>query len=84
MVNLGDHVRDFVSGFEGIAVACHSYLNGCERITVQPKVGEDGKLPDTGTFDEPQLAVITPRQVAVDNGVAGNGGPAPYIDKRRY
>lgn len=59
MIPLGSHVIDRVSGFSGIAVSRHTYLHGVERITVQPKVTEDKKLPDAETFDEPQLIVIS-------------------------
>ena len=34
----GDHVRDIVSGQEGIVTARCQWLNGC----IQPKVKEDG------------------------------------------
>lgn len=57
MVDLGDSVADTVSGFRGIAVSRHSYLYGATRITVQPLVNGEGKLPDAETFDEPQLKV---------------------------
>lgn len=56
-VKLGDRVKDKVTGFEGIAVSRHSYLNGCDRINVQPLVDKDGKIPEDQTFDEPQLVV---------------------------
>ncbi len=82
MVNLGDEVRDTVSGFSGVAVGEHKYLQGCTRITVQPKVTKDGKLPDTQTFDEPQLVVIKPK--TVKQGKRDTGGPMPYKDTRRY
>ena len=59
MVKLGDKVKDSISGFTGIAVACHSYLQGCARISVQPSVTEKGELPNEKTFDEPQLEVVT-------------------------
>jgi hypothetical protein len=45
MVKLGQHVKDRVSGFEGIAIGKTTYLNGCDRILVQPKVKPDGTLP---------------------------------------
>lgn len=36
MINLGDEVQDTVTGFQGIAVSRHVYLQGCDRITIQP------------------------------------------------
>lgn len=82
MVKLGDEVRDTVSGFKGVAVGEHIYLQGCKRITVQPKIGSDGKLPDTQSFDEPQLEVI---KAKIAKPVKRDtGGPMPYKDIRRY
>lgn len=81
MIYLGDKVRDKVSGFEGIAVTRHTYLNGCNRISVQPAIDKDGKLPEYEAFDEPQLEVIESMAVEGDDG--HTGGPDKYPDKRR-
>ena len=84
MVNLGDEVRDTVSGFRGIAVSRHIYLQGCHRINVQAKVGKDGKLSEAQTFDEPQLEVVK-HSVVVTNEYGKEdqkpGGPMPYVPK---
>jgi hypothetical protein len=82
MINLGDKVKDKVSGFEGIAVARHSYLNGCDRISIQPVIKEDGTLPEDETFDEPQLEVIEVEYARRANNDIG--GPEKYPPKRRY
>jgi hypothetical protein len=80
-VILGVKVKDIVSGFVGTAVASHHYRNGCVRITVQPDVDKDGKLPDSATFDEPDLEIIGEPLKAGDNST---GGPEKYPDKRRF
>lgn len=80
-MQLGTKCRDTVSGFEGIAVARHTYLNGCARITVQPPVDKDGKLPETQTFDEPQLKILDNPVITGNNDT---GGPEKYSDSRRY
>ena len=54
-INLGDVVKDAVSGFRGIAVSRTIYLKGSERVTVQPMVNGEGKLPEAETFDLGQL-----------------------------
>ena len=74
-VELGDKVRDKVTGFEGIAVAKTEWLNGCIRVTLQPPISKDGKIPESGTFDEPQLEVIEAGKV--NTGSRETGGPAP-------
>jgi len=81
MVELGTEVRDVVSGFCGITTAKHTYLNGCSRITVQPKIDKDGKLPEAQTFDEPQLELIGKKKIKGENNT---GGPEKYSDVRRY
>lgn len=73
-VELGNKVKDRVSGFTGIMVGRTSYLQGCDRCAVQPPVNKDGTLPEMKHFDEPDL-------VFVDGGVIPNvtkgnpGGP---------
>ena len=81
MVNLGDKVKDEVSGFTGIAVSCHSYLNGCNRITVQPAIDKDKKLPKSATFDEPQLKVMKTKVVKLGSKLTG--GTNKYMDEGR-
>jgi hypothetical protein len=50
-VELGKKAKDTVTGFEGIATARFTYLNGCVRIELQPPV-KDGKMVDAAVFDE--------------------------------
>lgn len=73
---LGNKVKDRVTGFTGIAVARYSYINGCDRICVQPATGKDGKLPDSVTFDEPDLEVIG--KGLVKENKKDIGGPSRY------
>lgn len=76
-INLGDEVRDVVTGFRGIATGRSVFLHGCSRIAVQPKVVKDGKMPEAAWFDEPQLEVVKAGRVAVD-AVRATGGPLPF------
>lgn len=81
MVNLGDLARDTVSGFTGVVVAKHIYLQGCVRVSLQPPVGEDGKLPEIQSFDEPLLEVINAKKVQNNTAPKDNlpGGPPKYM-----
>ena len=79
-IMLGDEVKDIVTGFKGIAVCRHSYLNGCDRITVQPKAIK-GDLPDEKSFDEPQL--VTTRPKVIPQGKKDTGGPERHKPKGR-
>lgn len=81
MLQLGDEVRDEVTGFQGIATARYSYLNGCNRVFVQPKVDKEKMtLPAGATFDEPQLVVIKAKFATGDNST---GGPEKYMPDDR-
>lgn len=79
-VKLGDKARDTVSGFEGVAVSDHNYLNGCRRVSLQPAVDKDGKLPGIETFDDPQLELVEDKVAKRDTTT---GGPDKYEDNSR-
>jgi hypothetical protein len=57
-IELGDRVKDKISGLKGIAVAITQWLYGCRRVTIQPEELKDGKPVDNFTADEPQLDVV--------------------------
>lgn len=62
MIELGDKVKDPITGFKGTAVARSTYLYGCVRISVQGPVDKDGNVPEWVHFDEPQLENIKPKK----------------------
>lgn len=62
-IKLGDKVKDSASGLEGIAITRHTYLNGCDRITIQPKVTDPSMYINSQTFDESQLIILNKRVV---------------------
>jgi hypothetical protein len=70
-IGLGDEVKDSVTGFTGIAVAVTEWLNGCYRVTVQPRTLDAGKVPAS----EPQLEVL--QASVIPCGSRDTGGPAP-------
>lgn len=57
-INLGDEVKDKVTGFRGVVIAITSWLYGCRRVTVQPPMGKDGKVPEGMVFDEPSVNIV--------------------------
>ena len=70
--NLGDEAKDTITGFGGVIVAITTWLNGCVRMTLQPREMKDGKPIDAITFDVEQLARIN-AAVAVPG--TRSGGP---------
>ena len=57
-IQLGQKVRDTITGYTGVAVARTEWMYGCVRITVQSQELKDG-LPTEGyAVDEPQLELV--------------------------
>ncbi len=61
---LGKRLRDRVTGFEGVAIGATIWLNGCERVVVQPGVDKDGKIPESVSVDGEQLEILGEGPVA--------------------
>ena len=80
-IKLGQEVKDRITGFKGIAVGRTTYLQGCDRIQVAPKVDKDGDIKDTQHFDEPDLIIIGVG-VAPPKPKEPKGGPREVSFKR--
>lgn len=72
-VNLGDRVRDKISGFQGIVTGRTEYLNGCARVVIEPEELHDGQIIESRYFDEQQIQVIEAGVIA--RGDMTTGGP---------
>jgi len=57
-IELGQRVKDKVTGFIGIAVARCKYFNGCIQFHVSPPVDKDGNERKDQWIDESQLEII--------------------------
>ena len=57
-IELGNKVKDKVSGLTGIATSRVEYLNGCVQYCIKPPVDKDGKLIEGEYFDEEQVAFV--------------------------
>lgn len=73
-IEMGNKVRDLVTGLEGIVTGRAEYLNGCVQYSVKPPVGADGKMPEAWWLDEAQL-VVTGQGVAIPAPLRAVGGP---------
>lgn len=85
-IELGDIVRDKITGFEGVAIGRLQWLHGCERIYVQSKELKDNKPIDPVAFDMPQLQFIErPGAAATSTDPTREkpGGPDRGIETRR-
>ena len=72
-LKLGCVAKDKISGFSGVVVAVTEWLNGCQRITIQPQEMKDGKPIDGHTFDAEQVDVVEPVEEPVRSP---HGGPS--------
>lgn len=55
---LGDLVKDRITGLEGIVTCRSDWFNGCTRFLIQPQALHDGKPIDSQWFDAEQLEVV--------------------------
>lgn len=82
---LGKKYRDVVTGFAGIAVSRHEYLNGCVRISLQPSELQDGKPIDSVSFDLEQLVLEGDGVTLPKRDTGGPGDiPAPRMEPREH
>ena len=59
MINLGDLVKDKVSGFKGVVLARMECLYEATSCRVHPReLGEDGRVNEYMWFEEDRLQVI--------------------------
>jgi hypothetical protein len=75
--NLGDRVKDAVTGFTGVCIARYEWLNGCIRYEVQSEKLKDGKPVDGVTFDQGQLTLVKGGVVNVVPQPTGGPMPTP-------
>lgn len=81
MIDLGDKVKDTVTGFTGIAVSITDYLHGCQRIGVQAIVRDNEPPKEVQGFDEPQLKIV--KKKVVEDGKKDTGGPRPMLRAKK-
>ena len=55
---LGGRARNIHNGFEGIANAKTSWMNGCIRISIKPTTLHDGKTIENEWFDIEEVEVV--------------------------
>jgi len=88
-IEVGDRVKDKLTGFTGIVIAKTEWLNGCSRMGVQSEKLKDGKTMDAEWFDEVQLTVAkksvhrpTGKELNAENPHRIPGGPQLFTPAR--
>ena len=79
LARLGDRVRCRVTGYTGIVKSITSYLNGCDRVSIQAPSKEDGTIPKDLYVDIMQVEVLTTQVVpeSDDKSTGGSADPLP-------
>lgn len=83
---LGDRIKDQITGFTGIALGYTDWLSNCRRWIIQPETLHDGKRIEAESFDETTILVLARGVVTSQNETAPQppkpttrktGGPMP-------
>lgn len=70
---LGEVVKDKVTGFSGIVIGRASHISGCDTYGVQPKELKDGMPQEAKWLDEPRLNATGKSIAMVDERVQRTG-----------
>jgi len=74
--NLGDEVKDKITGYKGVIRARSQYLTGCNTYGIQSqKLTKEEAPQDWKWFDEDQLSLLTTQKVTFRKEVRRTGGP---------
>ena len=80
-IQLGDVARDTITGYTGVVIGITKWLHGCKRYTLQAQaLNKDGKPMEAGSFDLPQLELVSSKAAAT---TSGGGGPQPEPERGR-
>ncbi len=67
-IQLGQNVKDKITGFAGITTGYVRYISGCNQYLVASRsVGKEGKLPESHWFDEQRLDATDKKVLRLNN-----------------
>ncbi len=85
MIELGDKVRDKMTGYEGIVICIADWINGCKRPMVQAYgLDSNGKPIEAQSSDERDLEIIQKRAVEPSPPVYPLDEPANIVKDSFY
>ena len=73
-IQLGDTVKDTITGFTGIAISRTEFIHSCNIIEVQPKIYDENIMTESFYFDEPGLEIVNKKPI-IDNNVVNIKDP---------
>ena len=66
-IPLGTVIKDRLTGYTGVAVACTYWLDGCIRYAIVPmKVNKDGRPAEELWFDIQRIEVLKTKSPVLD------------------
>lgn len=77
-IELGDEVKDAITGCKGIVIGITDWINGCTRLVVQPVIKCDPKPIETFELDVEQ-AIKTNKKPKKKS--SKSGGPTPAVKR---
>lgn len=86
IIELGDRVKDKITGLEGIVVGRTQWIHGCDTISVQPEgLDKESKPIGRTSFDEGQVVITKKRAYKMEEPKAEvrPGGPRPEPKRPR-
>lgn len=82
-INLGDKVKDAVSGLTGVVTSHTRWLTGCDSYGVTPQELKDGKPVDASHIDGSRLTVLKAALIKLKDNRPDDGGPHDSISRTR-
>jgi len=79
--NLGDEVKDLITGFSGIVYSRTQWIHNCNTYGIKSKTLKDNKPMDNEFFDEPQLQIIAEKQIKEDRETGGPCSAVPQTNR---
>jgi hypothetical protein len=72
---LGDKVRDRVTGYAGVVTARIEYISGCVHVSLQAPADKDNKVPDALYVDENRCDLVEKAKPLTAGPVGGPASP---------
>jgi len=90
MIELGDKVKDRISGFTGIVTSYTEFITGCDRCFVCPdRLDKEGSVIEGHSFDVLELTIVKKKVISFDEPKEPKepkekikGSPRPSNEKR--
>lgn len=73
-IELGDKVKDLVTGHAGVVTQIVENLNGCIQYTVRAPLDKDGKMGEAYCIDGENLAIVKKHHVKIIRKSVRTGG----------